>query len=141
MYGINVKNLQIRKGGLHIGEALKWGKILAEYKESKKKIKAYHESLNPEEDPSQEICLTISEDMFREISENLTQVKRRYLTELQHFLKHTGGAILTEKQFLIMSFRAKGCSMDEIAEKLGISKTAVYKSIQRSEKKIKAYFN
>lgn len=74
--------------------------------------------------------------MYSEISENILSVKRNYFTELKHFLESENSSVLTEKQHVIMYLRASGCSMDEISRKLEISKTAVFKSIKLSEKKI-----
>lgn len=75
--------------------------------------------------------------MYSEISENILYVKKNYLTELKHFLESEDSSVLTEKQHFIMYLRAVGCSMDEIGKRLDISKTAVFKSIKLSEKKIK----
>lgn len=80
--------------------------------------------------------MEITKNMHSEISENIYAVKRVYLSELNSFLNSEKSSVLTEKQHFIMMLRAKGLSMDEIGEKLNISKTAVYKSIKLSEKKI-----
>lgn len=115
---------------------MKWGKLLNEYKESRDKIKNYNSSLKSRGGGSSDHIIEISDDMFSEISENIYSVKRSYLAELQSFLKSERSSVLTERQHFIMTLRAKGLTMDEIGEKLNISKTAVYKSIKLSEKKI-----
>ena len=79
--------------------------------------------------------------MYSEISENIAFVRNNYLTELKRFLESDKSSVLTEKQHFIMYLRASGCSMDEIGKRLDISKTAVFKSIKLSEKKIKKAIN
>ncbi|MBE6021509.1 MAG: HTH domain-containing protein [Clostridiales bacterium] len=121
---------------MNSGEGLKWGKLLKEYKESRDKIRNYTTNLKSSEGGLTDHILEISEDMYSEISENIYSVKRSYLAELQNFLNSDRSSVLTERQHFIMELRAKGLTMDEIGEKLKISKTAVYKSIKLSEKKI-----
>ncbi|MDO4482682.1 MAG: hypothetical protein Q4C14_08205 [Bacillota bacterium] len=79
--------------------------------------------------------------MYSEISENIISVKKNYFTELKNFLESENSSVLTEKQHCIMYLRASGCSMDEISKRLDISKTAVFKSIKLSEKKINKILN
>ena len=74
--------------------------------------------------------------MHRQMTEDIRQVRENSLRELQRFIEDHGCKILTARQIEVLSLRACGKSLGRIAEELGISKTAVKKSIRLSEKKI-----
>lgn len=121
---------------IYSGGNINWGKILEEYKESRKKIKNYNNYLKSQNSDTFDQRVEISGEMCSEMSETISSVKRNYLAELQSFLNSERSSVLTEKQRFIMLMRSKGFTMDEIGDRLNISKTAVYKSIKLSEKKM-----
>ena len=98
---------------------MEWTGMLKEYEQGRSNI-ARRISEEPEEEKR-----GMLKGMHRQMTEDIRQVRENSLR--------------TERQIEVLSLRAAGKSLGRIAEELGISKTAVQKSIRLSEKKISAY--
>ena len=114
-----------------------WSTILDEYSDSRSAIRNYSENLKQVSGKNSDAEAEIVKDMYSEINDNINEVKRIYHNELSRFLMREESSILTQRQHKVMSMRAKGMSMEEIALKLNVSRTAIFKSIKQSEKKIR----
>lgn len=114
-----------------------WSRILDEYVESRDAIRNYEKNLKWTADCNSDVESEIIKDMYSEINENIGKVRKNYYNELSRFLLESESSILTERQHAVMTMRARGMSMEEIAKSLNVSRTAVFKSIKLSEKKIK----
>ncbi len=112
---------------------MEWTGMLKEYEQGRSSI-ARRISEEPEEEKR-----GMLKGMHRQMTEDIRQVRENSLRELRRFIDNHGRRVLTERQIEVLSLRAAGKSLGRIAEELGISKTAVQKSIRLSEKKISAY--
>ena len=114
------------------GEEMEWNEILREYEQSRSAVSGKIQGAPPQEQ-------AMLKKMVREMTEDIRYVKENSLRELRVFMDRHGREVLTARQFQVLTLRAKGLSMGKIAEELGISKTAVRKSICLSEKKIRLF--
>ena len=114
---------------------MEWEEVLKEYERSRSAVSKGIRNCGPGEDR------TRMRLMYQEMSEDIRLVKEHSLRELQSFIQCHGAEILTPRQIQIMSLRASGKSLGRIASELGVSKTAIQKSVRLSEKKIVKYFD
>lgn len=112
---------------------MEWNTILREYEQSRCRIA---QEIGPETKAEDKELLR---DMYRQLTEDIRYVRQNALAELKIFLDRHGEELLTPRQLEILSLRARGLSMSRIGRELGISKTAVQKSIRLSEKKIRCF--
>ena len=112
---------------------MEWNRILQEYEQSRSRIsRKIVEETNEEEKE-------MLREMYEQLTEDIRSVRKNSLDELQIFLDQYGEELLTPRQMQVLTLRARGLSMSRIGTELGISKTAVQKSIRLSEKKIRDF--
>lgn len=112
---------------------MEWNRILQEYEQSRSRIsRKIGEEANEEEKE-------MLREMYEQLTEDIRSVRKNSLDELQIFLDQYGEELLTPRQMQVLTLRARGLSMSRIGTELGISKTAVQKSIRLSEKKIRDF--
>ncbi|GEM_PF-2562066 len=112
---------------------MEWNRILQEYEQSRSRIsRKIGEETNEEEKE-------MLREMYEQLTEDIRSVRKNSLDELQIFLDQYGEELLTPRQMQVLTLRARGLSMSRIGTELGISKTAVQKSIRLSEKKIRDF--
>ncbi len=112
---------------------MEWNRILQEYEQSRSRIsRKIGEETNEEEKE-------MLREMYEQLTEDIRSVRKNTLDELQIFLDQYGEELLTPRQMQVLTLRARGLSMSRIGTELGISKTAVQKSIRLSEKKIRDF--
>lgn len=146
IYNQNVKYFHMNEGGI----MLEWGRILDEYSDSRNAIRNYSEKqrryaeqkgLKDSRELKRDSESEIVRDMYSELNDNINEVKRIYHNELSLFLMKEESSILTQRQHAVMTMRAKGMTMEEIALKLNVSRTAIFKSVKLSEKKIRKMYD
>ncbi len=74
--------------------------------------------------------------MAAEMKENISQIREYSNAAKIKFICGPQCPELTERQKDVLLLRARGFSYQKIGEALGISKTAAYKILKSSEKKI-----
>lgn len=112
---------------------MEWNRILQEYEQSRSRIsRKIGEETNEEKKE-------MLREMYEQLTEDIRSVRKNSLDELQIFLDQYGEELLTPRQMQVLTLRARGLSMSRIGTELGISKTAVQKSIRLSEKKIRDF--
>ncbi len=112
---------------------MEWNRILQEYEQSRSRIsRKIGDETNEEEKE-------MLREMYEQLTEDIRSVRKNSLDELQIFLDQYGEELLTPRQMQVLTLRARGLSMSRIGTELGISKTAVQKSIRLSEKKIRDF--
>lgn len=112
---------------------MEWNTMLQEYEQSRSRIsRKIGQETNVEE-------REMLREMYEQLTEDIRYVRKKSLSELQFFLDRHGKELLTHRQMQVLTLRARGLSMNRIGIELGISKTAVQKSIRLSEKKIRSF--
>ncbi len=112
---------------------MEWNTMLQEYEQSRSRIsRKIGQETNVEE-------REMLREMYEQLTEDIRYVRKKSLSELQFFLDRHGKELLTHRQMQVLTLRARGLSMNRIGMELGISKTAVQKSIRLSEKKIRNF--
>ena len=112
---------------------MEWNTLLQEYEQSRSRIsRKIGQETNVEEKE-------MLREMYEQLTEDIRYVRKKSLSELQFFLDRHGEELLTPRQMQVLTLRARGLSMNRIGIELGISKTAVQKSIRLSEKKIRNF--
>ena len=112
---------------------MEWNRILQEYEQSRSRI---YRKIGKETNEEEKEMLR---EMYERLTEDIRSVRKNSLDELQIFLDQYGEELLTPRQMQVLTLRARGLSMSRIGTELGISKTAVQKSIRLSEKKIRDF--
>ena len=114
---------------------MEWSGMLREYEQGRA-VLARRAAAEPEPEKRE-----LLREMHRQMTEDIRLVRENSLRELQRFIDDHGKKVLTKRQIEVLSHRARGKSLGRIAGELGVSKTAVQKSIRQSEKKIAAYID